>query len=72
MALKNKRPIGLDTLLDNTDESNKRIAMYDKQMHQITPSPIHIKSYKVRLQNDLKCYKAKDAPYMLESQNLIF
>ena len=34
----NKRPMGLDALLDNADKSSKHIIMYDKQMHQITPN----------------------------------
>ncbi len=33
----NKRPIGLYALLDNTENKGKNIAMYDKQMHQISP-----------------------------------
>ncbi len=37
-----------DELLDNTDESSKHIVMYDKQRHQITPLPNHIKCYKVK------------------------
>ncbi len=28
-----KRPIGLDTLLDNNDNSSKYTVMYDKQVH---------------------------------------
>ena len=31
-----KRTLGLDDLLDNTDESSRHIVMYDKQMHQIS------------------------------------
>ncbi len=30
--------MGLDALLDNTDNSNKYIVMYDKQLHNITPT----------------------------------
>ncbi len=33
----NKRPMGLDIMLDNTDKGSKHIVFFDKQMHQINP-----------------------------------
>ena len=53
----NKRPMGLDAFLDDTDRSSKRIVTYGKQMYQITLQiTINVTNgiFETRAQNNVK------------------